>query len=306
MSTPSADTTRPSISIISLNTALFNHDHLSKDKNNFSTWKYQFIQTLHMNQGADGYLDGSIIKPDKESEPHAWSNWKANNGSILGFMGLVVEVAEQETIAKAETAEIAWKDLPPCQLTLTTLNDCIWDMGPLSPNLFLCILMINSMSNVPELCATHENVAQNLAQSDGTDPDLKANPNARKYDSSDIKRALEMAQGLFDLDSWTGDIALSTQTSQKSNNKNCPKCTNPKCPRQLGHTREWCVAPGGGMVGKTSAESRNARFKAREKKETNASGETKKLNFQVVESNGQHTLSTWIPTLSFGHLLLVL
>ncbi|KAF5352139.1 hypothetical protein D9758_009247 [Tetrapyrgos nigripes] len=317
MSTPSADTTRPSVSIIALNTSLFKHEHLSKDKNNFPSWKYQFIQTLRMNQGADGYLDGSIIKPDKETEPRAWSNWKANNGSILGFMGLSVEVAEQEAIAKAETAQIAWTSLlkrhgqegPVKQVQLiqealsiryspsenfatissklTTLNDRIWEMGSLTPEAFLCILMINAMSNVPELRATREHVAQSFAQSDGTNPDFKDNPNAKKYDSSDIKRALDMAQGLNDSDSRTGDIALSSQTSPKSNLKNRPKCTNPKCPRQLGHTKEWCVSPGGGMAGKSITESREARMKAREKKENSTSGETKKPAYHVIESNGQ-------------------
>ncbi|THU96382.1 hypothetical protein K435DRAFT_797357 [Dendrothele bispora CBS 962.96] len=202
MSTMSSDTTRPSVSIITLNTSLFKHDSLSKDLNHFSSWKRQVIQTLRMNQGADGYLDGRILPPNKETEPRAYSNWNANNGSILGFMGLVIDDAEQEVIEEAKTAEAAWKILvqrhaqegPVKQVQLiqealsvrysssekysttssklTTLNKRIWDMGSLSSELFLCIIMINLMSNVPELCATRENVAQQFAQSDGTDPDL--------------------------------------------------------------------------------------------------------------------------------------
>ncbi|THU94136.1 hypothetical protein K435DRAFT_839995 [Dendrothele bispora CBS 962.96] len=227
MSTLASDTTRPSVSIITLNTSLFKHDSLSKDQNHFSSWKRQFIQTLRMNQGADGYLTGRILCPSADTEPRAYSNWNANNGSILGFMGLVIDEAEQEVIDGASTAEAAWKLLvkrhaqegPVKQVQLiqealnvryspsekysttssklTTLNKRIWDMGSLDSELFLCIIMINSMSNVPELRATRENVAQQFAQSDGTKPDLEKNPTARKYDSSDIKRALDMAQGLL-------------------------------------------------------------------------------------------------------------
>ncbi|THU81686.1 hypothetical protein K435DRAFT_808885 [Dendrothele bispora CBS 962.96] len=245
MTTLSSDTTRPSVSIITLNTSLFKHDTLSKDQNHFSSWKRQFVQTLRMNQGADGYLDGRILQPNKDEEPRAYSNWNANNGSILGFMGLVIDEAEQEIIEDAVTAQDAWKLLvqrhaqegPVKQVQLiqealgirysssekysttssklTTLNKRIWDMGSLTSELFLCIVMINSMSNVPDLRATRENVAQQFAQSDGTNPDLTKNPLAKKYDSSDIKRALDMAQGLVDSDSKATDIALSAQTPPK-------------------------------------------------------------------------------------------
>ncbi|THU81941.1 hypothetical protein K435DRAFT_872818 [Dendrothele bispora CBS 962.96] len=174
-------------------------------------------QTLWMNQGADGYLDGCILCPNADTEPRAYSNWNANNGSILGFMGLVIDDAEQEIIEGANTAQAAWTLLtqrhaqegPVKQVQLiqealnvrysssekysttssklTTLNKHIWDMGSLSLELFLCIIMINSMSNVPDLCATCENVAQQFAQSDGTNPNLTKNPTTRKYDSSNIK-----------------------------------------------------------------------------------------------------------------------
>ncbi|THU85476.1 hypothetical protein K435DRAFT_869225 [Dendrothele bispora CBS 962.96] len=201
MSTTLSDTTRPSVSIITLNTSLFKHDSLSKDQNHFSSWR--------------------------QTEPHVYSNWNANNGSILGFMGLVTDNAEQEVIKDAKTAQATWKLLvqrhtqegPVKQVQLiqealnvhysssekysntssklTTLNKHIWDMGSLDSELFLCIIMINSMLNVPELHATRENVAQQFTQSDGTSPDLIKNPTTRKYDSTDIKRALDMARFRF-------------------------------------------------------------------------------------------------------------
>ncbi|THU77324.1 hypothetical protein K435DRAFT_878009 [Dendrothele bispora CBS 962.96] len=208
-------------------------------------------------------------------------------------MGLVIDDAEQEIIEGANTAQAAWTLLtqhhaqegPVKQVQLiqealnvqysssekysttssklTTLNKRIWDMGSLSLELFLCIIMINSMSNVPDLRATCENVAQQFAQSDGTNPDLTKNPTTRKYDSSDIKRALDMAQGLVDSDLKTADIPLP-----------------------IGHTKDYCVFPGGGMAGKTIVESRDARLKDREKKGYGTSGEVKKPNYHIVESNG--------------------
>ncbi|THU77642.1 hypothetical protein K435DRAFT_812259 [Dendrothele bispora CBS 962.96] len=238
-----SDTTRPSVSAISLNTALFKHDNLSKDAHNWTTWSRQFIQCLRMNQGADAYLTGKVDQPNRFAEPRAYSNWWANNGSILGFMGLTVSESEQEIIDDATTAEEAWTKLknrhsqegPVKQVQLirdalairystsekfastssklTTLNKRIWAMGAPSPELFLCILMINSMSGLPELRSTRENVAQALAASDGPDIDLVKEPLKRRYDSTDIKRALDTAQGLVDSESQVDDIALASNHS---------------------------------------------------------------------------------------------
>ncbi|THU81162.1 hypothetical protein K435DRAFT_873612 [Dendrothele bispora CBS 962.96] len=231
-----------------MSTPIVQH-HSALHQNHFSSWKRQSIQTLRINQGADGYLDGRILCPNADTEPRTYSNWNANNGSILGFMGLVIDDAEQEIIEGANTAQAAWTLLTQRHAQegpvkqLTTLNKRIWDMGSLSLELFLCIIMINSMSNVPDLLATCENVAQQFAQSDGTNPNLTKNPTTRKYDSSDIK--------------------------------------------PIGHTKDYCVSPGGGMAGKTIAELRDARLKDREKKGNGTSGEVKKPNYHVVESNGQ-------------------
>ncbi|THU84703.1 hypothetical protein K435DRAFT_870015 [Dendrothele bispora CBS 962.96] len=280
MTALASDTTRPSIAIITLNTSLFKHDSLSKDQNDFS-WKRQFIQTLQMNQGVDGYLDGRILPPNRDSEPCAYSNWNVNNGSILGFMGLLIDDVEQEVIDGATTAQATWNLLvqrhaqegpvkqvqliqeafnvcysssekySTTSLKLTTLNKHIWDMGLLSSELFLCIIMINSMSKLLMFL-------NSALLSDGTNPDFTKNPTARKYDSTDIKRALDMAQGLVDSDSKATDIALSAQTSQKSNSQGRPKCSNPTCPKLIGHTNDYCVSPGGGMAGRTITESREA------------------------------------------------
>ncbi|THU81491.1 hypothetical protein K435DRAFT_873300 [Dendrothele bispora CBS 962.96] len=41
-------------------------------------------------------------------KPNLVRTWNMNNGSILGFMGLVIDDAEQEIIEGAKTAEVAW------------------------------------------------------------------------------------------------------------------------------------------------------------------------------------------------------
>ncbi|KAF5347090.1 hypothetical protein D9758_011643 [Tetrapyrgos nigripes] len=270
----------------------------NQDQSHFASWQRQFIQTLRMNQGTDSYLDSHIIWPNKDSEPCAYSNWHVNNGSILDFMGLVIDEAEQEVIENAATAEEAWKLLTQrhaqeaqssrYNLSRRLLTFVILQQRSIPPHLPNLQLSISGFGTW--LCTTWENVAQSLAQSDGTNPDLKANPTAKKYDSSDIKRVLDMAQGLVDSDAKTTDIVLSSQTSPKSNSctrPNSPKCTNPKCTKPIGHTREWCISPGGGMAGKTIEESKEACLKDCEKRKGgNKLGETNKPNYQVVESNG--------------------
>ncbi|THU81492.1 hypothetical protein K435DRAFT_809041 [Dendrothele bispora CBS 962.96] len=246
-----------------------------------------------MNQGADAYLTGKAPELNRFAEPHAYSNWWANNGSILGFMGLTISESEQEIINDATTAEEAWTKLkdrhsqegPVKQVQLiqdalairysaseklattssklTNLNKRIWAMGAPSPELFLCILMINSMSSYPELRYTRESVAQSLATSDGPDVDPVTEPSKKRFDSTDIKRALDTAQGLIDSDHLQPiDVVLAATP-----NNSCPRppiqCDNKTCPKPLGHTSTYCIAPGGGMAGKTIGESKAARARDR-------------------------------------------
>ncbi|KAJ3791385.1 hypothetical protein GGU11DRAFT_812744 [Lentinula aff. detonsa] len=131
-------------------------------------------------------------------------------------------------------------------------------MGTPSEELFLCILMINAMTSIPELETTRGLVAQDLAKSQ---PDSTGKTT---YKSSDINVALDTAQTLVDADGKTTDLVFAAQGSrppkQPFKPSHRPQCTNPQCSRPSGHQIEYCVSPGGGMAGKTIAESRAARI----------------------------------------------
>ncbi|KAJ3992527.1 hypothetical protein F5050DRAFT_1553873, partial [Lentinula boryana] len=132
---------------------------------------------------------------------------------------------------------------------ISELNTRIWAMGTPSEELFLCILMINTMTSIPELETTQGLVAQDLAKSQ---PDSTGKTT---YKSSDINVALDTAQTLVNADGKTTDLVFAAQGScppkQPFKPSHRPQCTNPQCSQPSGHQIEYCVSPGGGMAGKT-------------------------------------------------------
>lgn len=174
------DAINPSVAIIPIVTSLFTSERLDKNKSNWQEWSRDILECLGISQGLDGHLDGTSVCPDISFEPRAHRNWKINDKAVRAFMSNKSIRAEHDLINAKEitTAKQAWDALKrrheiqgPVQQVLllrealairysrsgeqlsvtssrlTDLNDRIWNMGTLSRELFLRILMINAFSD---------------------------------------------------------------------------------------------------------------------------------------------------------------
>ena len=152
---------------------------------------------------------------------------------------------------------------------LADLNDCIWNMGTPSPDLFLCILMINALSG--DLTDVRSSLARDLAKATSDQP----------YTPTDIRCALDVEQQLISGDKKSRDVVLSVQSGQlrpsRTNHLLCSNCKKP------GHLSEYCISEGGGMAGKSIEESRAAR---KCDKETKLKNNTSNLPV-VKDGNGK-------------------
>lgn len=204
--------TEPSINTIPIVTSLFTSERLDKNKSNWQEWSRNLLECLSVSQGLDGHLDGTSVCPDISSEPHAHRNWKINDKAIRAFMSNKSVRAEHDFIngANITTAKHAWDALKKRheiqgpiqqalliqealdvrysrsgeQLSVTSskladLNERIWNLGTPSPDLFLCILMINALSG--EFTDVRSSLIRDLAKATTDQP----------YTSTDIRRALD-------------------------------------------------------------------------------------------------------------------
>ena len=165
---------------------------LDKSKNNWTRWKRVVVQCLGM-VGLDDYLTASVPCPDAVAEPRGFANWHSNDKVVRSFLGLKLSEEEQEFIeGKATTAEV-WTALksrheqegPITQILLiqealnihyskterlsavstklADLNTHIFAIGIPTKDVFLSILMLNSLSG--ELTNVHDHVATSLSSS---------------------------------------------------------------------------------------------------------------------------------------------
>ena len=124
-------------------------------------------------------------------------------------------------------------------------------MGTPSPDLFLCILMINGLSG--ELSDVQSSLAQDLAKATADQP----------YKPIDICQALDVEQQLISGDKKGHDIALTTQLNCSHQNHGSLTCSNCK---KDGHLMDYCISEGGGMAGNSIEESRAAQEQDKEVK----------------------------------------
>ena len=312
MATSPNDDTRPSITLNRASTP-FPGEKLSKTKGNYRQWYKDMLIHLMGNCLFD-YVEGDATAPLITLEPRAHENWMANDRQAWSIIAGSVDVSERSYIkldtGGATTAKVAWDNLharhenegPIRQVNLLqkalaakfTKNTPLPEtgrqicedikrafiIGTLNEELLCCIALMNALEDFPHL---RTSVSTSLTTS-----------KPKAYTSENILALLENEQSLQDADSIKRNrnnhfipesTALAAQsTSQKSNIPTCSVC------KRNGHTNAYCVMPGGGMAGKTIAESIAARKKDRENKRgggTNVSQTPGKVSVTVKDSNGR-------------------
>ncbi|KAF8219320.1 hypothetical protein L208DRAFT_1551817, partial [Tricholoma matsutake] len=167
------------------------------------------------------------------------------------------------------------KDVPLPKTTekICTLIEQAFAMGDIKADLLCCIALLHSLSdNFPH--------AQSIISHD-----IAALTDAAPYGSKDIHLFLENEQSLLENDHHNDSrshIALTAQ-SKNSSPTNVPICENSVCGKR-GHTKAYCIKPGGSMAGKTVEESKAACKAAREKKPLAAN--PPKIPITVKDING--------------------
>ncbi|KAF8223051.1 hypothetical protein L208DRAFT_1153187, partial [Tricholoma matsutake] len=206
-------------------------------------------------------------------ETCALANWKANSHLAFAFIASSITSSECPFPDMSKSTATNWYTLrehhqsegPVCQVQLLqqalsiqctkdtplpemaekicALIEHTFAMGDIQADLLCCIALLNSLSdNFPH--------ARSIISWD-----IAASSLSAPYGSKDIKLFLENEQSLLENDQHGGSKNHATFTAQSKSSKlpNAPICTNANCGK-LGHTKQYCIKPGGGMAGKSLEE----------------------------------------------------
>ena len=246
-------------------------DLLDKSKNNWAKWKRIVIQCLGM-VGLDDYLTGGIVCPDAATEPRAAANWRANDKVVCAFLGLKACEEGQEFIEGKTSTKDMWDSLkarheqegPITQILLiqealnvrysrserlstvstklADLNTRIFAIGIPTKDVFLSILMLNSLSG--ELTNVRDHVATSISSS-------------VQFTSNDIQKRLDTEQQIIDSDAAKSprvNVLVAHDRGKRNNGSQKILCTCMNCKnagrRFVRHTDATCYHPGGAMEGK--------------------------------------------------------
>jgi hypothetical protein len=143
--------------------------------------------------GLDDYLTGSVVCLDADKEPQAAANWHTNDNFVCSFIGLKLLEEEQDYIEPHTTMVEVWtslksrhkqegpitqilliqkvlnvqyiksEHLSTTSMKLSDLNSRIFAIGIPMKDVFLSILMLNSLSG--ELLNICDHIATLLSSS---------------------------------------------------------------------------------------------------------------------------------------------
>lgn len=191
--TLSSDIYYPSVSIQSVEYASWGTVALlDKTSNNYAAWSRHVVLILQLSLGLDLYLDSSFHAPDPRFEPRANRNWKINDAAVQAFLFMKCAPSEHPFIESCASAADIWSTLqkrhgPMTQVALVqevlsvryssstpfaettqllrNLNRRIWDMGALTPDRFLYVLMLLGLSSDDSLSAVRDAIVFDLYSS---------------------------------------------------------------------------------------------------------------------------------------------
>lgn len=255
----------------------------------FTKWSTK-LEIFLQQSGLDRYIFASEKKPDRlitspnpHTEPNAYGNWLANNDLIIGVIRTAISEAKQEGLETDGTAKEYYDALKmrahheglvkqvalirealstytPVTDPIDTMAQKICDLidrafaiGIIDKDLLKCIALLNCINN-KSFESIQTQVSQGLANSTADKP----------YASSQIRKLFQTVNSLATLSRTDTALAARDNAGTAVNNHNhgpnfpcCSVCytMGSSC---RGHTKEWCIKPGGGMAGKTIKESKAA------------------------------------------------
>ncbi|HEV7738298.1 MAG TPA: hypothetical protein VGO47_13115, partial [Chlamydiales bacterium] len=241
-----------------------------KLKGNYKKWLIAIELFLTL-AGFNQYITGKISKPGL-NEPRARENWENNDELAVALITSTLEEHEMEYVDREKSAMECFTEikkrhksegpirqvqllqealtiicnhetpLPTTAEQICTKIDHAYEMGDITKDLFKCIALLGSLRDYVHLRSI---ITRDLSMATVENP----------FTSTQLRNYLDREQNMITADNkpanQSNSMALVTrnQTSQIA-------CTNCKRSR---HTAEYCIAPGGGMAGKTIDESRQAR-----------------------------------------------
>ncbi|KAF8223152.1 hypothetical protein L208DRAFT_1318508 [Tricholoma matsutake] len=250
------DITHPSVAMRLVREGHWNdHAFLDHATNNWGTWHKQMILVFQMSGGLDCYLSGVhayiqskcapsevMLIEDCKMAKDAWS--------ILSLchkmQGLILQVTMiQEAFSVRYSPSVPFTDITT---KLRDLNKRIWDMGALTSDSFLIILMLLALSS-PDLANVHDSVINGISSATTASPYTASNIVARL----DLKQTICATEATNSIPVPNEAHAAHSQHHDTKSDDFCDNCHKP-C-----HMSEFCVCPGGGMAGKMVAEAQAAR-----------------------------------------------
>ncbi|KAG5718771.1 hypothetical protein E4T56_gene2727 [Termitomyces sp. T112] len=255
----------------------------------FMKWLMK-LKIFLQQSGLDHYIfapeskpDCLIRQPNPNTEPVVYANWLSNNNLIIGVICATVSDAKQEGLSTDGTANECYDMLkaqanckgPVKQVTLickalstyvpiakpienTTRKICeLVDHAftisrVIDKDLLKCIALLNSINN-KHFKSIQVEVSCRLADS----------TKEKTYTSSDIQKLFQTSNSLANLSKPSSDtmlVAKDSRTIAHTHNHGprypcCKVCFELGLPCH-GHTKPWCIKPGGGIAGKTIEESK--------------------------------------------------
>lgn len=266
----STDISRPSVLAIN-SIPTFNGTPLDKDKANWMEWKDSMYMSMELH-GLWGYTgeDGIVNnRPDPATEPRAAANWDSNDRKACAYITSALALGERRAIeplrsnAKAfwallkqrhekagAAAQIylirdalslvahAGDNVPKVLDQAWQLGDRIFAMGDISAHVFKIILSLNVLCEHEELMFPILDMLKNAASTD-------------QVAILDVRSTIEDRFRVMEKNKSTMS-ATATALVVQSAGRTPLICANCKGRH---HTADYCIKPGGGMAGKTVAES---------------------------------------------------
>ena len=287
----------------------FSGDPLDRTRGNWIDWSTAIQFDLAL-MALSNHIDSRRhIPPDESTRPTSYDNWLTNDLAVRAFLAKNCVKTERELFVGLDSARAYWRALEAVhlaegpvkqmdlirgsfstpiprnkeQLTIARRIDedirRAFDMpGGLSKDTFSCIMILTMLGEGQD--HTRAIILRDMQSATADKPFLP------RHIFSYLESDTQLLLGSNHAASGSSNaIALAAKTLARTKSANCSNCAKPY------HLHPYCIAPGGGMAGRTVEESKERRQKdkeaARSPSASVATAVTPKHKVQVTTSAGQ-------------------